>query len=340
MRVLVTGATGLVGSETVEQLQASHQMTSVVGTSRRGGPGGAGISRWDMAVEKAPPELQRSWDVIVNAAADTRWTTSPEEAMAANVETVLALAPIVGERTHVIHISTAYAIGLRGHSRSAAVADYRNAYEWSKAHAEQVAVDRFRRLTIVRPPLIMGRRGDGRAARFTGMYTMLRAMTAGMVPAVIARRGARLDVIPVDELAALIVDEAIAGRIGDVITLAGGSEALRAVTAVNLMCGTLNEWRAERDLEPLECPPIIEPATWERFFLPLAREHLSPRQLKILDLLRNFEPYMAITEPLEPTHTVTDLEPALAASVRYWADSHARQASLSPRPWKLSSGSS
>ena len=61
-------------------------------------------------------------------------------------------------------------------------ADYRNTYEWSKAHAERLARELFPQLTIIRPPLIVGRRLDGRAARFAGMYTILRGMTRALDP--------------------------------------------------------------------------------------------------------------------------------------------------------------
>jgi hypothetical protein len=44
--------------------------------------------------------------------------------------------------------------------------------------------------------------------------------------------------------------------------------------------------------------------------------------------------YTTITEPLRATHIVRDVEPAIATAVRYWADTHPRQASLPPRRWQ------
>src|SRR6476661_4858146 len=91
--VLVTGATGLVGSEVIDQLREDDSI-QVVGVSRRGSSADREVVAWDMATEPAPTRLQQRWDVIINAAANTRWTMSPEEATRANVESVSALEPL------------------------------------------------------------------------------------------------------------------------------------------------------------------------------------------------------------------------------------------------------
>jgi nucleoside-diphosphate-sugar epimerase len=332
VNVLVTGATGLAGSEIVERLRSTTD-GSVVGTSRRGRD--PGVLRWDMRIEQPPAALWRHWDVVVHAAADTRWTLSPQDAFAANVNTVAALASLVADDTHVVHISTAYATGLRADTQSADLADYRNTYEWSKAAAERLARKLFGRLTILRPPLIIGRRADGRAARFAGLYTMLRAITSSMVPAIVATESAYFEVIPVDALAELAVGFAVDGPTADVAIIAGGTEAPRVGTVIDLVTRALNEWRTARDLAELDRPRTIEPASWRRFFLPFVREQLSPRQRRVIELLQPFEPYLTIADPLTPTHAITNVDPAILAAVRYWAEVNPRWASLSQRPWRL-----
>ena len=81
-------------------------------------------------------------------------------------------------------------------------------------------------------------------------------------------------------------------------------------------------------------PPLVSPESWERFFLPFVRDHLSGRQRRLLDLLAEFAPYLRVTEPLRPTHPVADADAAIGPSVRYWADRNERLASLAPKPWK------
>lgn len=332
MKVLVTGATGLVGLETLERLRA-RRVAEVVGTSRGGAPGG--VVAWDMANEAPPGELAGPWDAMVHTAADTRWTQSYGDAFRANVATVAALEPLTSAETHVIHVSTAYAVGLRGDGGSEATVDYRNAYEWSKAHAERLARQLFDRLTIVRPPLIIGRRSDGRAARFAGMYTILRGIASSMVPAVVAIPEGYFDVIPVDDLADVLAALVDGEPEHDVQIVAAGEAAPRVKPIVDLIADSLNDWRSERGLDPLSPPALLTPESWDRFFMPFARDHLTRRQHQMLDLLDNFLPYLAITKPLEPTHRVTAVEPCVRASVRYWADAHAHLAGMAARPWKL-----
>ena len=66
-RVLVTGATGIVGSETVSALRAGGH--EVIAVSARGSADGSVLS-WRMGVEPAPSIPIP--DVVVHAAADTR----------------------------------------------------------------------------------------------------------------------------------------------------------------------------------------------------------------------------------------------------------------------------
>jgi nucleoside-diphosphate-sugar epimerase len=337
--VLVTGATGLVGHELMDQLGAGG--SEVLGVSRRGSPVDSNIVAWDMATEPPPARLRRRWDAIVNAAANTRWTMSPEEATGANVTSVRALEPLVSDGTHMIHVSTAFAVGLRDDVESPDLADYRNTYEWSKAHAERVAREVFPLLTVVRPPLIVGRRSDGRAARFSGMYTLIRGMTIGTVPAVVADPTARFDAIPVDDLCRLLTEVAGGRTAGDgsALTIAAGTAAPTVEEAITTVVGSLNHWRRQRDQQPLESLRLISPDSWKRFFKPFVSANLSPRQLLILELLGSFEPYLALTNPLQPDYTVEDILPCLETSTRYWAEKNPRTAARSPQPWRAAAAS-
>lgn len=335
MRALVTGATGIVGAETLSQLRRLPGATTL-GTSRHGSPATAtdpAIVAWDMAAAAPPAELDGPWDAVVHTAADTRWTMDAAAAWRANVATVGALTPLVGPGTHVVHVSTAFATGRLGSVESEREEDYRNTYEWSKAYAERVARSSFPQLTVVRPPLVIGRRADGVAARFAGLYTILRAMTAGMLPAVVAVPDAPLDLVPVDALAELLVAAAQARQGGGTRTIAAGEEAPTVEEAIALVSAALSEWRVEHGAQALVAPRLIDPETWERFFLPLAAESLSPRQMGVLELLANFQPYMTLGQPLRPTDPVGPVDSALAASVRHWAATHRRQALLPIRAW-------
>ena len=332
-KVLITGATGLVGVQLALDL-AGIAGLEVVGTSRTGDPA-RGIVAWDMAT--APPaELQRPWDVIVNTAADVRWTMEADVAHRANVQTIDGLSALAAPQTHVVHVSTAYATGRLGHVESPDIDDYRNSYEWSKAAAERIVRERFPRHTIVRPSLIIGRRSDGYAARFSGMYVVLRGIASSTIPALPAAADALCDVIPVDDLTRVLADLALAddAGTGEVRTVAGGPAAGRVDAVVPRMVDALNDWRTARDLEAFGQPRLLDPGAWDRFFLPFAREYLSQRQHRALDLLRTYEPYLMLVEPLPATDVVHDAPDCVATSARFWAETLPRLASMPIRPWR------
>ncbi len=338
-RILLTGATGLVGAQLLSELKTlpANADLEIVGTSRGGSKDGSVIP-WDMASGEIPAALQGPWDVIVNNAADVRWTMAPEEALRANVTTLDGLQSIAGDDTHVVHVSTAYATGRAGTTESAELGDYRNTYEWSKAAGERLATERFGQLTIVRPSLITGRRGDGQAARFAGLYVLLRGIASSTIPAVPAAKGAYCDVIPVDDCTRVLADVALAAppAAGErpIYTIAGGTQAPKVDVVVPTMVDALNAWRAARGIGPFGQPKLVEPDAWDRFFLAFAREHLTPRQQRALDLLRAYEPYLQITEPRPATHVVTDVIDTIVASSTAWCDSFARLAAMPLRPWQ------
>lgn len=326
MRILVTGATGVVGSDVVTALGRGHE---VVTTSRS-----AGIP-WHIGAEPAPDALRGRWDAIVHTSASTRWTMTREEAYAANISTTRAVLDLAGPDTHVVHVSTAYA----GHGGTVGgpFDGYRNGYEWSKARCEELVTDRDGPATIVRPPLVLGARDTGRITRFSGPYTLLQALSSGLAAVVVGEPGGYAEIAPVDQVAEVVAQAALGAPPTGVRTqtIAAGAHCLRLSQLVDHLLAALNEWRDGRGLPPVPVPPTLSMDRWHRFYLPLARTHLSPVQNEAVSRLGMFEAYTSMAAPFEPTHPVVDPAGVLTRSVRYWAATKPRLASRLPQPWAL-----
>lgn len=334
--MLVTGATGVVGRDLVET--ARRAGWDVVGCSARGaaGPGGSGGTvAWRMGVDPAPAVLRREWDVVVHAAARPRWNLPDATAYEANVVPVRALDEVVGADTHVVHVSTSYATGLRGDTASTDPADYRNSYEWSKAAAERVVRGRWPDATVVRPPLVVGRRDTGAVARFNGLYSIVRAAVAGMLPVFVAETGALCDVVSCCDVTACLLEAAGAGPTPggrtDVQGRAGASATIKEV--IDAMFLGLNRWRAAQGGSHFSTPSLVTPDQWHRFYLPFARPHMTQRQRHFTDLLAEFLPYMAITEPVEVNWPVAPVLDCVELSIFRWAEAFPRLAMATPAPW-------
>ncbi|MEU1408313.1 SDR family oxidoreductase [Streptomyces sp. NPDC005728] len=337
MRILITGA-GVVGTEACARLAAQPADVRPVHTTRQAADGST--VEWIMGEQPPPAELDGHWDVIVHTAASTRWSMTRQEATDANIVPLRAALALADRDTHLVHISTAYVDGPRAthDTRSAEFEGWRNGYEWSKARCEQIAAEEHPGpLTMVRPPLILGRRGDGAIARFTGPYTMFQALVSGVAAAVVGSPDGYAEIAPVDEVADAIVAAALGtppdGPRTEII--AAGPGALRMTDLVDVIFEAVNRFRAENGVAPLAVAPMISTDSWNRFFLPLARQWLTPVQNETLRLLSMFQSYTSMTDPFTPTRIVHDPAEIVAVSVRNWAQLRRRQALAAPQPWIL-----
>ncbi len=330
MDILVGGASGSVSGELCRRLDRPG--IRVTRLSRR-----SGQVAWTIGAEPPPAVLRRHWDVIVNSVADTRWGLSPQQAFAANVTTTSELLSLAGPGTHVIQLST---FGVEGRDEVAEPEepeDFHNTYEWSKARAERVVRENHPRADIVRLPVITGRRSDGHMDRFGGFFSVLRGLCSGAIPALVGDPGAYLDFASTDDTAAMIDDLITAGPPPStrLSILGGGPAALRLGAAMEAAVRGVNEWRTAIGIPALEIPPYIPPGTWDRFYLPFARQHLSPGQLATVESYAMFRPYFRRSHTLAVTHRVPDPTESIVKSFHGWAAQHPAAARRIPRPWSL-----
>jgi nucleoside-diphosphate-sugar epimerase len=239
-----------------------------------------------------------------------------------------------------VQVSTAYVGGSRNPEdlRGPEFEGYRNGYEWSKARCEELALaEHPGPLTLIRPPLVVGRRGSGEISRFSGPYTMFQALVSGTAAVVVGDRAGYAEISPVDEVGAVLA-RAVLGTPPDrprTEVIAGGTGSLNLDELLDVVCGTVNAFRAEHGADPIARPPLVPVESWNRFFLPLAEEYLSPVQSQAVKLLAMFQSYTSMGRPFYPTRTVADPAAVLAASVRYWAERKPRLALARPQSWTL-----
>ncbi|WP_067497431.1 SDR family oxidoreductase [Actinoplanes sp. TFC3] len=335
MQILVTGAAGVVGTEVCRKLTAKGH--TPVQVARRA-PAGSDVIAWNMGSEPAPEHLRRDWDVMVHTAASTRWTMSRDEATSATIAPLRAALELAGPGTHLVHVSTAYLA--HGGTAASGVPEfdgYRNGYEWSKSICEGLVGGHPGAATIVRPPLILGRRDDGGIARFSGPYTLLQTLVSGLAAVVVGEPDGYAEIAPVDQVADAVVEAALgvppAERV--IETVAAGSHCLQLTRMLDIILGSINEWRAGQGLDPVPRPPMLSADQWHRFYLPLVHEYLSPVQAEAVELLGMFEAYTSMPEPFEPTSVVSDPAEVLRRSVAYWMATKPRLARRTPEPWQL-----
>lgn len=332
-RILVTGATGAVGSAVLRALRtAGHE---ACGVSRRGGEEPWQYT-WRIGREEPPAALRGPWAGVVHCAADTRWHLPAEKAEDANVAPLRALLSRTGPATHFIQLSSSYATGLEGDVASPAPDAYRNSYEWSKAAAERLVHAGRDSADIVRFPIVLGARADGRLDRYSGFFWLPAALCNGAVPALVGEEKALLDVVSADDVAEhvtrLVAGGPPAGR--RLSVLGRGDRAQRVEEVFGTVLEALNSWRAARGVPLLDPLPYVTPDQWNRFYLPFAEQHLDRAQLRRITAFRAYQGYLSVTVPFEVTDRVADTAQVVHRSITRWADAHEAAARRIPKPWR------
>jgi nucleoside-diphosphate-sugar epimerase len=231
-RVLITGATGIVGCELVRTLLRSADPPQILALLRGSHAeveekrrwirewSGVGRERADclialrgdmtlpgLGIATLDQATARSVTGILHAGAVTRFDQTPEAARVNNViaaQNILELARQCPKLSRIGMVSTVFVAGRRsGTIREAELeleTDFNNEYERSKAHAEYEARIRMRELPIdvYRLSIVVGRRTDGYISRFSGIYTVFRLFHEGLLAMFPGAPDQRVDLIPAD----------------------------------------------------------------------------------------------------------------------------------------------
>lgn len=329
MRILVTGAAGLIGGELAARLAAhGHAVTALVHRSRRivgndrrdvparpfegrpAEPGEVVTLVGDVRVAGFGAPKMPAVDLIVHAAAITAFDAAPGDYRAVNVEgTANAVVLAAATRVPLIQVSTAYVCGTRdGPVGEASIGrDFVNGYEASKAAAEGLVADamaRGLRAAIARPSIVVGDSTTGAIRQFDNIYAIFRLIAEGRVRTLPGAAGASLDLVPIDHVCngiAQMVDQfaAVAGR-----TLHLVAASPTPLAALGAAIGAV---------PGLGAPVFVDPADFKLQNLPAAerRWHMAAAALYTSYLLRG---------PLFDTANAARLVPACPPTGRDWLD--------------------
>jgi long-chain acyl-CoA synthetase len=242
--ILLTGATGFVGTEVARRLIGDGDLSVVALVQARDADHARRLARraWDgrpeltdaigrgieviagdvtepqFGLEPAAYEgLVHRLTHIVHTAANVRFDAPLEELRRTNVvgtANVLALAR-AAQADHglerLLHISTAYVAGRRkdviGEDDLTDRFGFENGYERTKYEAERLVRDAMATLpiTVVRPGMIVGDSRSGEVSTFNTIYVLLRRYLGRGGRIVPASHALRVNIVPVDHVADAIV---------------------------------------------------------------------------------------------------------------------------------------
>jgi long-chain acyl-CoA synthetase len=250
-------------------------------------------------------------DEIVHCAASVSFTLPIDESRAINVEgtrRMLEFAQLCEDRDGLrrfSYISTAYVAGTHtgtfGEDDLEVGQGFNNAYERSKFEAEQLVRDHRHSLPIqiLRPSIVVGERSSGWTTSFNVLYAPLRAFARGAYKALPGKRGAPVDVVPIDYVADAVYE---LGRSGEEETYA--LVAGRGASTV----GRLMDLSARYFDRPK--PRLLPPVVYRRIVHPLLLAVTRGRRKRALRGSEVFFPYFATTVRFDDRRARERLEPA------------------------------
>lgn len=219
MKILLTGAAGLIGGELAARLVAAgHEVTALVHRNReiRANSGAlvpvAGVLGCDITepllgfADDEAKVLGEAHDLIVHCAATVRFDLSDAEYHRTNTQgtaNVIELARL-GD-CGLLYVSTAYVCGTRdGTIREGdplPETGFANGYERSKAEAERLVRSSGLPHAIARPSIVTGDSKTGAIRQFDTIYAAFKLIAEGRVKQMEARADATLDFVPIDHVA-------------------------------------------------------------------------------------------------------------------------------------------
>lgn len=319
--LLLTGATGLVGSELLERLLHARPERRIVLLSRREATRKQNIHpRVTVAVGdlRAPTlgfgasqlaELQECLTEIIHCAAETRFHQPLEEARATNVtgtKNLLTFALRCPKLEKFAHVSTVYVAG-RSIGRIAEeplrhLNGFLNSYQQSKYEAEELVTQHMTDLpaAIFRLSSIIGNSRSGRVRQFNYVHQLLKLFPRNVLPVAPGEPHAPVDLIPTDwassALAYLFDSSFVPGRVYQLCAGPEGSLTVREMVELTTELFE-NHPKAKRWL-PIRVPEMVSLSAYEKF-VEESRRNGDKLLNELLRVLGFFLPHMGMFQAFE-----------------------------------------
>lgn len=286
LNIFLTGAAGLIGGEVAARLlSGGHKVTAMVHSNReiRANNGAmvavhdvvcGDVSRplfgWDKDLFN---RITANHDLLIHCAATVRFDLEDEAYTSINVGGAANAVEFARSgNMPLLHVSTAYVCGKRDgrilESDQLPASGFTNGYEKSKAAAERLIRTSGVPFAIARPSIVVGESSSGMIRKFDTIYTAFKLIAEGSVRHMPARMAATLDFVPLDHVAAGLIDIA-----QNMHRAAGGTFHL--VSGQPIAAGQFFEMIAA--FPQFHQPELVEPENFDPAQLPARERRLYTR---------------------------------------------------------------